>query len=376
MAAFLAAHPTPPAEVVLDLDATDDPVHGRQEGRFFHGYYRAYCYLPLYIFAGDFLLAAKLRTADGDGAAGAVEEVARIVARLRAAWPAVRIIVRGDSGFARDALMTWCEAHAVDYVLGLARNERLEAAITLELGACRDRLRGRAGAGTPLQGLRLPDTGELDACTAGHWEGGAPAGQGESALRRDLAARRALGGRPALRAALLCARGHGEPDQGAAARAVCRSHEHGDDARESIAAVDRECSVCAGPRAAPGRPARDGARPGAGPHDPHPSAQARRRRAGECAADCGRAQRRLPVTPPLRPGAHGTSRPPTRCAAEAFERPPGPPRLATTRDGGVCPPAALRPSSPPVGSHAVQLLGSRSASLRVRAAQETSPWRR
>ena len=133
VAAFLAAHPTPPAEVVLDLDATDDPVHGRQEGGFFHGYYRAYCYLPLYIFAGDFLLAAKLRTADGEGAAGAVEEVARIVARLRAAWPAVRIIVRGDSGSARDALMTWCEAHAVDYVLGLARNERLEAAITLEL---------------------------------------------------------------------------------------------------------------------------------------------------------------------------------------------------------------------------------------------------
>ena len=133
VAAYLAAHPTPPAEVILDLDATDDPVHGRQEGRFFHGYYRAYCYLPLYIFAGDFLLAAKLRPADGDGAAGAVEEVARIVGRLRAAWPTVRIIVRGDSGFARDALMAWCEAHAVDYVLGLARNDRLEAAITLEL---------------------------------------------------------------------------------------------------------------------------------------------------------------------------------------------------------------------------------------------------
>jgi len=132
-AAFLAAHPTPPAEVVLDLDATDDPVHGHQEGRFFHGYYRAYCYLPLYIFAGDFLLAATLRRADRDGAAGAVEEVARIVAQLRAQWPAVRIIVRGDSGFARDALMTWCEAHGVDYVLGLARNDRLEAAVTLEL---------------------------------------------------------------------------------------------------------------------------------------------------------------------------------------------------------------------------------------------------
>ena len=131
--AFLAAHPTPPAEVVLDLDATDDPLHGQQEGRFFHGYYRSYCYLPLYIFAGEFLLAAQLRRADGDGAAGAVETVARLTAALRAQWPGVRIIVRADSGFARDALMAWCEAHAVDYVLGLARNDRLEAAITLEL---------------------------------------------------------------------------------------------------------------------------------------------------------------------------------------------------------------------------------------------------
>src|SRR5207237_306727 len=131
--ACLAAHPAPPAESVLDLDATDDPVHGQQEGRFFHGYYGGYCYLPLYIFAGDFLLAAKLRRADGDGAAGAVEGGARIVAQLRAAGPTVRIIVRGDSGFCRDALMTWCEAQGVDYVLGVARNARLHAAVTLEL---------------------------------------------------------------------------------------------------------------------------------------------------------------------------------------------------------------------------------------------------
>ena len=131
--AFLATHDTPPTEIVLDLDATDDPVHGQQEGRFFHGYYRAYCYLPLYIFAGDVLLAAKLRRADGDGAAGAVEEVARIVGQVRRRWPGVRIVVRGDSGFARDALMTWCEAHGVDYVLGLARNARLEAAVALDL---------------------------------------------------------------------------------------------------------------------------------------------------------------------------------------------------------------------------------------------------
>jgi Transposase DDE domain group 1 len=134
---FLAAHRHPPREIVLDLDATDDPVHGHQEGRFFHGYYRAYCYLPLYIFCGDFLLAAKLRTADQDGAAGAVEEVARIVGQLRQRWPRVRVVVRADSGFARDALMAWCEAHGVDYVLGLARNERLQDAIAAEMAAAR-----------------------------------------------------------------------------------------------------------------------------------------------------------------------------------------------------------------------------------------------
>jgi len=137
VAAFLAAHATPPAEIVLDLDATDDPLHGNQEGRFFHGYYRAYCYLPLYIFCGDFLLCAKLRRADGDGAAGAVEEVARIVAQIRARWPQVRIVVRGDSGFAREELMEWCEAQAVDYVLGVARNARLERAVADELAQAR-----------------------------------------------------------------------------------------------------------------------------------------------------------------------------------------------------------------------------------------------
>lgn len=135
--AFLDAHPTPPAEIILDLDATDDPLHGQQEGRFFHGYYRHYCYLPLYVFCGDFLLAATLRTADHDPATGALADVARVVAQIRARWPAVRIAVRGDSGFAREALMAWCEAQGVDYVLGLARNARLEAALTPELAAVR-----------------------------------------------------------------------------------------------------------------------------------------------------------------------------------------------------------------------------------------------
>jgi Transposase DDE domain group 1 len=119
---FIRAHPRPPKALILDLDATDDPLHGQQEGRFFHGYYGCYCYLPLYIFCGDFLLCAKLRIANHDGAAGALAEVERIVGQLRAVWPEVSITLRADSGFAREELMQWCEAHQVDYVFGLARN--------------------------------------------------------------------------------------------------------------------------------------------------------------------------------------------------------------------------------------------------------------
>jgi hypothetical protein len=122
---FLQAHAAPPDEIVLDLDATDDPVHGRQEGRFFHGYYDAYCYLPLYVFCGDHLLCAKLRRSNIDASAGALDELARIVSQIRTRWPKVRIAVRGDSGFCRDEIMAWCEANRVEYVLGLARNTRL-----------------------------------------------------------------------------------------------------------------------------------------------------------------------------------------------------------------------------------------------------------
>ena len=122
---------------MLDLDATDDPLYGEQEGRFFHGYYRHYCYLPLYIFCGSFLLGAKLRRSNIDGAAGAVEEVERIVGEIRARWPEVEIWIRADSGFARDAIMTWCEENGVEYVLGLARNQRLIRAIGAELEEAR-----------------------------------------------------------------------------------------------------------------------------------------------------------------------------------------------------------------------------------------------
>ena len=130
---FLEAHTKAPKEIVLDLDATDDPVHGHQEGRFFHGYYDCYCYLPLYVFCGRHLLAAKLRRSNIDGSAGSVEEVARIVAHIRTRWPKTRILLRADSGFAREALMAWCEQNRVDFVFGLARNARLVDEIYVEL---------------------------------------------------------------------------------------------------------------------------------------------------------------------------------------------------------------------------------------------------
>ena len=134
---FLEAHGAPPRQIVLDLDATDDPLHGHQEGRFFHGYYDCYCYLPLYIFCGRHLLCAKLRRSNIDASAGSVEEVERIVGRIREAWPRVRVVLRGDSAFARERLMAWCEDNRVDYLFGLARNARLEKHIAPALDEAR-----------------------------------------------------------------------------------------------------------------------------------------------------------------------------------------------------------------------------------------------
>ena len=126
---FLEAHASAPERIVLDLDVTDLTLHGHQEGRFFHGYYDSYCYLPLYIFCGEHLLCARLRTADQDAAAGSLAEVERIVAHLRRLWPEVEIILRADSGFCREELMRWCEEHGLYYVFGFARNERLRRMI-------------------------------------------------------------------------------------------------------------------------------------------------------------------------------------------------------------------------------------------------------
>jgi hypothetical protein len=134
---YIEAHRAMPTEIVLDLDATDIPLHGHQPERFFHGYYDNYCYLPLYIFAGDQLLCARLRPANQDAAAGAVEEVKRVVARLRQRWPKVKIVLRADSGFCREELMAWCEANRVDYAFGLARNQRLARIVGAQMQQAR-----------------------------------------------------------------------------------------------------------------------------------------------------------------------------------------------------------------------------------------------
>ena len=126
---FIEAHPSAPPEIILDVDTTDLPLHGKQEGRFFHGYYDCYCYLPLYVFCGDHILCARLREANHDASFGCLTEIQRIVGQIRASWPEVKIILRGDSGFCRNELMSWCENNGVNFVFGLARNQRLRKII-------------------------------------------------------------------------------------------------------------------------------------------------------------------------------------------------------------------------------------------------------
>ena len=138
---FLESHRQAPAQIVLDVDATDLPLHGKQEGRFFQGYYDGYCYLPLYIFCGEHVLCAKLREADHDAYFGCLPEIQRIVAQIRAVWPDVKIILRGDSGFCRNELMSWCEGKGVDFVFGVARNQRLRKIIGQQLHEAREQWR-------------------------------------------------------------------------------------------------------------------------------------------------------------------------------------------------------------------------------------------
>lgn len=143
---FIQSHSSAPSDMVLDLDSTDDTIHGNQEGRFYHGYYGNYCYLPLYIFSGGHLLCARLRRSNIDGAAGAVDELKRIVRQIRQVWPEVKIIIRADSGFCRDELLTWCEneTNHVDYVIGLAKNVRLNKEIAEEMKSAEAQFKGTA----------------------------------------------------------------------------------------------------------------------------------------------------------------------------------------------------------------------------------------
>jgi hypothetical protein len=138
---FLESHGKAPIQIILDVDATDDPIHGNQEGRFYHGYYGCYCYLPLYIFCGEFLLCARLRKSDIDGCAGTVDELKRVVSQIRQKWPKVRIVLRGDSGFCREEILSWCEGNEVDYVIGLAKNAVLIRKIEKELGKAEKKFR-------------------------------------------------------------------------------------------------------------------------------------------------------------------------------------------------------------------------------------------
>src|SRR2546422_342258 len=130
---FLEAHPQAPERILLDMDATDDRLYGQQEGRFYHGYYRDYCYLPLYVFCGEHLLLARLRQSNIDASAGSVEELEPLVRRIRQRWPGVKMVLRGDAGFSREKLMAWCDSEGIDYVFGLAQNARLKKRIEVEM---------------------------------------------------------------------------------------------------------------------------------------------------------------------------------------------------------------------------------------------------
>ena len=167
------------------LDATDDPLHGNQEGRFFHGYYKNYCYLPLYIFCGEHLLCARLRPSNRDASAGSVEELTRIVGQIRQRWPQVRLVVRGDSGFCRESIMRWCECNDVDYVLGLARNERLVKRIEKALHKSHSRYTTTGAPSRRFRVFRYRTRTSWSPRTPRGGQGGASGEGAQPALRGD-----------------------------------------------------------------------------------------------------------------------------------------------------------------------------------------------
>ena len=338
---------------MLDLDATDDPLHGAQEGRFFHGYYGCYCYLPLYVFCGDHLLVAKLRRSNIDASAGAVEEVARLVAQIRARWPQVRIILRADSGFARDGLMVWAESTGSTMSSAWPATPRLVGEIAAELALAKAEAEQTGKAARCFKDFRYQtlDSWSCERRVVGKAEQ-LVGGDGETSPNPRFvvtsSAAEAWAAQAALRAALLRPRRDGKPDQGMPARPVRRPHLH----RAMRANQLRLWFAVDGLRAAGGaaadRPAGDPAGPGHGRHDPPQAAQDRRAGAR------------------LGPPGHGRDglRPPL--AARLGHRPPGPrPRRQADHDpdsaqstspdatlpaggtGPCCPtPTATRPPRP------------------------------
>jgi hypothetical protein len=273
---FLEAQAGPPKQIILDLDATDDPLHGHQEGRFFHGYYDCYCYLPLYVFCGRHLLAAKLRRSAIDGSAGAVEEVARIVAQIRARWPRTRILLRADSGFAREALMAWCEENRVDFVFGLARNARLVEEIAVELLEVEAEA---ASTGKPARRYKDFRYATLDSWSRrrrvigkAEWT----QGRGQSAIHRDLLEQGRDQWPLSLREGLLRPRRYGEPDQGMPRRPVRRPNLDRNHALQSIAALVRLVRLRSHLRGQARRPCAHAVCRSDLRHDPAQAPQARR----------------------------------------------------------------------------------------------------
>jgi hypothetical protein len=221
---FLQAHAEAPRSIVLDLDATDDPVHGHQEGRFFHGYYGAYCYLPLYIFCGGFVLCARLRSSNIDASAGCLEELQRIIPQIRQQWPEVEIVLRGDGGFCRDPIMTWCEANQVRYVFGLAKNQRLKKIIGRQLHEAEEQFRqtGKAARVFTEFGYQTRKSWLVErrvVAKAEHLDKGANPRFVVTSLPAEQQDARSL-------YEDLCARRHGKPHKRTTTWVVCGSHFH------------------------------------------------------------------------------------------------------------------------------------------------------
>jgi hypothetical protein len=288
---FLEAHTEAPEQIVLDLDTTDLALHGHQEGRFFHGYYDSYCYLPLYIFSGEHLLCARLRPADQDAAAGSKDEVERIVGQIRAAWPEVEIIVRADSGFCREELLKWCEDHRVGYVVGFARNDKLRRMIEAPMA---EAARQHQQTGQPRGG-----------------QGRTARGQGESALRGDEPQGGGMAGATVVRGPVLRTRRNGEPHQRATV-AVRGTGQRGNAAGQSTPAVLLGDGLCADARAAAAGVERDGTGAGAGHDDPAAAAENRSADSHHRAQGVAVDGLQLSVATPVRagvpePAAHGSA---------------------------------------------------------------------